>query len=92
MQGGVHAAGERVFAGEAQVAEVVQIGDIQWRIEAIDGFGGGGQELLLALRQPGAALMQRGFFPLVLVVAQFLQGFAVVHEEGLREQKRMAGL
>ena len=88
----MHAAGERVLAGKAQVVEVVEVRNVQRGVEALYRLGGGGDEFLFAFRQPGAALLQRGFLPLFFVVAQFLQGFAVVHEEGLRGQKRMAGL
>jgi hypothetical protein len=62
----VHTAGEGVLAGHAEIGVVVEVGYVQRGVDAIDRLGGGGEELLLAFRQPAAALLQGEFFPLVL--------------------------
>ncbi len=59
------AAGERIFAGVAQVVEVVEVGHVQRRIEAADGFAGGGHEVVAALRGASERLVEGGLLPAV---------------------------
>ena len=50
VQRGVDAARVGILAGQAQVVCVIQVGDIERGIQAVDGLGGGGDELLSGAR------------------------------------------
>ena len=76
MQGGVHPARVGILAGEAQVGQVVEVGEVEGGVQPLDGFGGGGDEARLALRHGGKGILQVVLLPLLQRPSQLVLSLA----------------
>jgi hypothetical protein len=66
VHGAVDAARVRVLPGKAQIPAVIEIGDVEWRVQALDGLARRGHELSAPLGKAGQRALQRRLFPLLL--------------------------
>ena len=87
VQGGMHAARVRILAGEAEIAHVVHAGDVGRRVQPVDGRGGGGDELRLALGEAVEGFLEGGGFPALGFFIDSGHFFGVIHRNHLRDQQ-----
>ena len=89
IQRGMHAARERRIARKAEIGVVVEVGDIERRVQAGDRLAGGGDELIGAFGQLADRVVQRRLFPLIARLSDLVQLGWVEHDHFLPETEWM---